>query len=105
MKKKFRDNPAVASVLASISSIILGLIFGYLMLIIFNPSKSGKGIQNLLFTGLASKEKFAKVLYQAAPLIMTGLSVGFAYKTGLFNIGLRGSIQWVRSLLYIPALF
>lgn len=90
MKKKFRDNPAVASVLASISSIILGLIFGYLMLIIFNPSKSGNGIQNLLFTGLASKEKFAKVLYQAAPLIMTGLSVGFAYKTGLFNIGAPG---------------
>ena len=27
---------------------------------------------------------------QIAPLIMTGLSVGFAFKTGLFNIGAAG---------------
>ena len=32
----------------------------------------------------------AKVLYTAAPLMMTGLSVGFAFKTGLFNIGATG---------------
>ncbi len=89
-KKKLQENPAFISILASISSIVLGLAFGYLMLVVFNPSKSWNGIQNLLFTGLASKEKFAKVLYQAAPLIMTGLSVGFAYKTGLFNIGAPG---------------
>jgi simple sugar transport system permease protein len=30
------------------------------------------------------------VLYQAAPLVMTGLSVAFAFKTGLFNIGATG---------------
>ena len=29
-------------------------------------------------------------ILQAAPLIMTGLSVAFAYKTGLFNIGAAG---------------
>ena len=31
-----------------------------------------------------------KVLTQTAPLIMTGLSVAFAFKTGLFNIGAAG---------------
>ena len=31
-----------------------------------------------------------KELANAAPLIMTGLSVGFAFKTGLFNIGAAG---------------
>jgi simple sugar transport system permease protein len=41
-------------------------------------------------TGFRSSDKLAKVLYQAAPLIMTGLSVGFAFKTGLFNIGATG---------------
>ena len=30
------------------------------------------------------------MLFRAAPLIMTGLSVGMAYKTGLFNIGAPG---------------
>ena len=29
-------------------------------------------------------------ILQAAPLIMTGLSVAFAFKTGLFNIGAAG---------------
>ncbi len=33
---------------------------------------------------------FGQVLYMATPLIMTGLSVGFAFKTGLFNIGASG---------------
>ena len=31
-----------------------------------------------------------KELANAAPLIMTGLSVAFAFKTGLFNIGAAG---------------
>ena len=52
---------------------------------------SGQGIrQSLISAGFSSSDKFAKVLYQAAPLIMTGLSVGFAFKTGLFNIGASG---------------
>lgn len=33
---------------------------------------------------------WAPCLANAAPLIMTGLSVGFAFKTGLFNIGAAG---------------
>ena len=28
--------------------------------------------------------------YYATPIILTGLSVGFAFKTGLFNIGTPG---------------
>ncbi len=31
-----------------------------------------------------------QVLYMATPMILTGLSVGFAFKTGLFNIGASG---------------
>ena len=30
------------------------------------------------------------MLYAATPIILTGLSVGFANKTGLFNIGASG---------------
>ena len=30
------------------------------------------------------------MLFRATPLILTGLSVGVAYKTGLFNIGAPG---------------
>ncbi|HCX79536.1 MAG TPA: ABC transporter permease, partial [Firmicutes bacterium] len=31
-----------------------------------------------------------RVMYFATPIILTGLSVGFAFKTGLFNIGASG---------------
>ncbi len=78
------------SIYSSIFSILIGLVFGYLLLLIVNPERSSYGIQQVLLTGVLSPEKFAKVLYQAAPLIFTGLSVAFAFKTGLFNIGATG---------------
>lgn len=35
-------------------------------------------------------EGFGQILYYATPIMLTGLSVGFAFKTGLFNIGASG---------------
>lgn len=89
-KSNILQNPGVTSFLASAASILIGLIFGYLLLLYFNPSMSAYGLGRILFTGAGDLEKFSKVLYQAAPLIMTGLAVGFAFKTGLFNIGATG---------------
>lgn len=79
-----------ASFLASFVSIIIGLIFGYFLLLSFDSQNALYGIKQILFAGVSSPAKIAKVLYQAAPLILTGLSVGFAFKTGLFNIGASG---------------
>ncbi len=78
------------SCLASIASIILGLLVGLILLYAFNAPFALYGFKQILTAGLGALDKFAKVLYQAAPLIMTGLSVGFAFKTGLFNIGAPG---------------
>lgn len=75
---------------ASLISIALGLLFGFVLLLIFNPPFALYGFSNLMTTGFASSEKLAKVFYQSAPLLMTGLSVAFAFKTGLFNIGATG---------------
>lgn len=89
--KKLRLNPkGLNSFLASLISILAGLLFGFILLLIFNPSFALKGLGNVLLTGLKTPEKMAKVLYMAAPLLMTGLAVGFAFKTGLFNIGASG---------------
>lgn len=88
--RKFIQSPGAASFLASVASICIGLIFGYILLAFINPSMSLYGLGKILFAGASTTEKFAKVLYQAAPLMMTGLSVGFAFKTGLFNIGATG---------------
>lgn len=89
-KKRSFSFPGSTSILASLISIGVGLVFGLILLIVLNPSASGSAFVSLVITGFRSSDKFAKVLYQAAPLIMTGLAVGFAFKTGLFNIGATG---------------
>ncbi|HRX59359.1 MAG TPA: ABC transporter permease [Eubacteriales bacterium] len=88
-KRSFRL-PNMTSFFASMISIGIGLVFGLILLIILNPEASGEAFVSLISAGFRSSDKFAKVLYQAAPLIMTGLSVAFAFKTGLFNIGATG---------------
>jgi len=90
MQKKVGLSRGSANLLASLISILAGLLFGFILLMIFNFSKSLNGFGNILFSGLRSPDRMAKVLYTAAPLLMTGLSVGFAFKTGLFNIGATG---------------
>lgn len=79
-----------SNMLASLLSILAGLLLGFILLMIFNFPKALGGFGNIVFTGLRSTDRMAKVLYTAAPLLMTGLSVGFAFKTGLFNIGASG---------------
>lgn len=88
-KKRFHI-PGLTSFFASLISIGVGLLFGFILLLLLNPQFAGQGFMSLVTAGLKSTDKLAKVLYQAAPLMMTGLSVGFAFKTGLFNIGASG---------------
>lgn len=88
--KRIVQSPGFSSCLASIASIIAGLLVGLVLLFAFNAPFALQGFRQILVTGFGALDKLAKVLYQAAPLIMTGLSVGFAFKTGLFNIGATG---------------
>ncbi len=89
-KKRRFSFRGMDSLIASVVSTLAGLLFGFILLLIFNPAKAGNGFLNILLTGVRSTPRLAKVLYTAAPLMMTGLSVGFAFKTGLFNIGASG---------------
>ena len=89
-KRRSLRIPGGTSILASLISIGVGLIVGLVLLFVLNARAAGGAFVSLIITGFRSSDKFAKVLYQAAPLIMTGLSVGFAFKTGLFNIGATG---------------
>ena len=86
----FIHSAGFTSCLASIASILMGLLVGLVLLYAFNAPFALYGFKQILTAGFSALDKLAKVLYQAAPLIMTGLSVGFAFKTGLFNIGAPG---------------
>lgn len=76
---------------SSILAIICGLLFGFVILIASNPSQASNGFMMILQGGFTDGMKgVGDVLYYSTPIIMTGLSVGFAFKTGLFNIGASG---------------
>ncbi len=77
--------------MSSIFAILIGLLFGFIILLISNPSQAVEGLGIILKGGFSAEGKgMGQVLYFATPLILTGLSVGFAFKTGLFNIGAAG---------------
>ena len=102
----------VSSLLASLTCILMGLIIGFLALLILGwitPAQDGNTVSFGEMLGKTWNSGFKAILsggfyktanamgmgvrteiLQAAPLIMTGLSVAFAFKTGLFNIGAAG---------------
>lgn len=91
MKKPHpRFSQGITSLMASLLSVAIGLLVGLALLYVLNASHALTGFGKILTTGLATSEKLAKVLYQASPLMLCGLSVAFAFKTGLFNIGATG---------------
>ena len=76
---------------SSIIAILAGLFFGFVVLLISNPAQAADGFIIILKGGFSTGGKgMGQVMYFATPLIMTGLSVGFAFKTGMFNIGTPG---------------
>jgi len=56
-----------------------------------NPSQAFGGFITILTGALSYGFKgIGQIFYFATPIMLTGLSVGFAFKTGLFNIGASG---------------
>ena len=111
MKKKV-SVASFGSLLASLVCIAIGLLVGFIVLLVLGAittAQSGgaqsfgellkitweQGFKPILSGGFYSKANTMGMgvrmeILQTAPLIMTGLSVAFAFKTGLFNIGAAG---------------
>jgi general nucleoside transport system permease protein len=78
----------------SLIAISIGLIMGFIVMLIFNPAQSFQAFLQLLMGGLnRGTNGIGTTIYRAAPIILTGLSVAFAFKTGLFNIGASGQMM------------
>ena len=77
--------------LVSLIAIFFGLIVGALFILItgHNPIL---GFTNLIRGGTMTIERMGNTIATATPLILTGLSVAFAFRTGLFNIGAPGQM-------------
>ena len=91
LRERMAASEGLLSVAASLICIAIGLLLGLVALAVINAEHAfGDGLMVILTSGLKSPRNMGTVLANAAPLIMTGLSVGFAFKTGLFNIGAAG---------------
>ena len=98
------------SVLASLISILIGLAAGSLIilligcfnknlglksawdgirLVVLGPFSTGRNASGALTFGF-NPASIGNMLFRATPVILTGLSVAVANKTGLFNIGAAG---------------
>lgn len=98
-----KTKSGLVSILSSLICICIGLLLGYLFLLAMNAEGAyEKGFSRILKGGfyLFDNERMRAVgqhlqplgqeIVEATPLIMCGLSVAFAFKTGLFNIGAAG---------------
>ena len=113
MKEKLSNlyaKDGTKKLISSLISILVGLLVGGIVVVIvgaFNSKISGAGIWDgirLIFAGILNTgrdasgvltwgfnaQNIGNMLFRATPLIMTGLSVAIAFKTGLFNIGAPG---------------
>ena len=108
--RKFYQKDVTKTILASLISILIGLCLGAVIVFIvslFNPNitiKAGLDGIKLVFLGVFctgrnaagaltfgfSSTNWGNLLFRAIPILMTGLSVAIANKTGLFNIGAPG---------------
>jgi len=77
------------SILIALVSIVLGLLCGGIVLLIggFNPIIA---YQALFLKVFGSPYDFGETMRQITPIMLTGLAVAFAFRTGLFNIGVEG---------------
>ncbi len=83
------------TLLASLVCILGGLLVGYLVLLIIEPSGAFEAITAVMksffrYPGKLMYKYFGQTLVRTVPLLMCALSVLFAYKVGMFNIGVAG---------------
>ncbi len=83
------------TLLASLVCILGGILVGYIALLIIEPSGALEAIFAVLksffrYPGKLMLKYFGQTLVRTVPLLMCALSVLFAYKVGMFNIGVAG---------------
>ncbi len=116
------EKDGAQSVVASLVSIVIGLLVGSILILVVGAFSANLGMASawegirLVFFGIFSTgrnaagaltwgfnpQSIGNMLFRATPLILTGLSVAVAFKTGLFNIGAPG--QYLMSTMVTLAI-
>lgn len=114
-KSPLLQRDGVLTIISSVLCVILGLIVGFLAVLIIKPAGALNAIRAIILNFFEFKranlrlENFGSTLAKTAPLIMCSLSVLFAYKVGLFNIGVAGQYAlgagmsiYAAAILHLP---
>ena len=84
---------------SSLICVLLGLLIGYIVLLIINPKGAWGSIVAILKNFMTYSranlrlKNLGSTLVKTAPLLMCSLSILFCYKVGLFNIGAAGQYE------------
>src|SRR5436190_22467926 len=79
------------SLLPSLVALLVAAIVGDILIVVFGQSPGA--VYRLLLEGTwGNSYGFGQVLYKATTLTFTGLSVAFALRAGLFNIGAESQL-------------
>lgn len=76
-------------------SILIGLLVGLIIMLIINPGRAFSGMFYLLFGVFMIgdfTQNFGDILFNATPLLIIGLAMVIAFRSGLFNIGGSGQM-------------
>ena len=94
-KTSLLHNNGFQTLISSLLCVLGGLVIGYLVLLLIEPKGAFDAIIAVMksffkFRGPARMKYFGQNLARTVPLILCSLSVLFAYKVGMFNIGVAG---------------
>lgn len=80
------------SAFVPLAAIVLGLFFGAIVMLLggYNPAAAYVSLLGKVF---GNPYNMGEAIREITPLILTGLSVAFAFRTGLFNIGAEGQFM------------
>ncbi len=83
------------TLLASLVCILGGLLVGFIVLLLIEPKGAFEAILAVMksffrYPGKLMLKYFGQTLVRTVPLLLCALSVLFAYKVGMFNIGAAG---------------
>ncbi len=82
---------------SSIICIFIGLFVGFIIMLIRDPQNAFAGLSVLFTAGFqgmsdGNYDAISHVIGTMTPMIMAGISISFAFKLGLFNIGITGQL-------------
>ncbi|MDR2599361.1 MAG: ABC transporter permease [Oscillospiraceae bacterium] len=85
---------SILSLISTLIVIIAGLLIGLIVLLVSDSNQAFPAFWTMISFGTRNMRNVGDVLLGATPIILTGLSVTFAFKTGLFNIGAAGQFAF-----------